>query len=333
MNNPLVSIVIPLYNSESRIGDCLRSIFLQTYKNFEVILIDDGSTDGTGEICRKVQKENKNVTYFYQENRGPSSARNVGLEKATGEYLLFVDSDDRLIDSAVQELVHLALISYSDLISFDFSVVNEYGNSVCKETVVSGQYPSNEVSNGRRCLEYIYNEQGVANFSWAFFYTMSFLRKSEVTFPEDVRLLEDALFLNRLLRKASVVRYCNHPLYLYSIGWENSLTRVTNDRNADSGLRAVEEIGNLADSDGLLPTFIPQGVNLLLFIESLSDTHSPTAYNRHRYIRLLVSSWAGKVELMNMPIRTQIKIFLIRLNILRHILSAINRIRSYAVKK
>ena len=91
-----ISVVVPIYNSENSLDVCLESIVRQNYKNFEIILIDDGSTDKSQEICRQYQKEYQNVYYYYQLNSGVSVARNVGIDKATGDLIYFMDSDDIL---------------------------------------------------------------------------------------------------------------------------------------------------------------------------------------------------------------------------------------------
>lgn len=91
---PLISVIIPMYNSKDYIEETLQSVLDQTYRNFEIIVIDDGSTDGSGDIVKKMQDKHKNIYYIYQCNSGVSTARNVGLKFAKGEYIAFLDSDD-----------------------------------------------------------------------------------------------------------------------------------------------------------------------------------------------------------------------------------------------
>ena len=96
MKNNLISIIVPIYNSENYIKKCLDSILAQTYSNLEVILIDDGSTDNSYNICKDYQKKDNRIVLLQQKNAGVSRARNHGLEVAKGEYIGFVDSDDLL---------------------------------------------------------------------------------------------------------------------------------------------------------------------------------------------------------------------------------------------
>ena len=90
----LISIIVPIYNSESTLKRCVDSILAQTYQNFELLLIDDGSKDCSGEICKEYAQKDSRVKVFHKENGGVSSARNLGLDNARGEWVTFVDSDD-----------------------------------------------------------------------------------------------------------------------------------------------------------------------------------------------------------------------------------------------
>ena len=94
MNNELISIIIPVYNAEKYLRQCLDSIINQTYTNFEVLLVNDGSTDSSGMICQEYVENDSRFRYFEKENGGASSARNLGLERSGGAYITFIDSDD-----------------------------------------------------------------------------------------------------------------------------------------------------------------------------------------------------------------------------------------------
>ena len=113
-----ISVIIPVYNSGKYIYKCLSSILSQTYKNFEIICVDDGSTDNSKEIILDLAKDNKNIAYFYEENSGPSYARNNGIKHAKGEYITFIDSDDYLTDeNCFQDCI--SQIGDNDIIIFD----------------------------------------------------------------------------------------------------------------------------------------------------------------------------------------------------------------------
>jgi glycosyltransferase involved in cell wall biosynthesis len=105
--SPLVSIIVPVYNTAEYVEECIQSILSQSYKNIELILVNDGSTDGSGEICKKYEKL-PNVQYLEQDNLGVVEARKRGVEKARGEWIMFVDSDDLLLEDGIQQLMLLS---------------------------------------------------------------------------------------------------------------------------------------------------------------------------------------------------------------------------------
>lgn len=108
---PLVSIIVPVYQVKDYIGECVESLRAQTYKNLEILLVDDGSTDGSGAMCDEYAVEDSRVRVIHQENQGPSAARNQGLDDARGEYVAFVDSDDAVVPDFIETL---------------FGILNEY---------------------------------------------------------------------------------------------------------------------------------------------------------------------------------------------------------------
>ena len=111
-----ISIIIPVYNVEKYIRKCVDSILSQTYKNLEIILVDDGSLDNCGKICDQYAKIDNRVVVIHKQNGGLSSARNIGIEKATGEYLMFVDSDDSLEKIACESLINITNKTNADIV-------------------------------------------------------------------------------------------------------------------------------------------------------------------------------------------------------------------------
>ena len=104
MKNELVSVIVPVYNVEKYLVQCVDSILNQTYKNIEIILVDDGSTDSSGEICDRYAGSNNNIQCIHKKNQGLGMARNSGIEAASGEYIVFVDSDDYLGENHIANL-------------------------------------------------------------------------------------------------------------------------------------------------------------------------------------------------------------------------------------
>ncbi|MBR4857561.1 MAG: glycosyltransferase [Clostridia bacterium] len=118
-NQPLVSVIIPVYNVEEYLRECVDSVLNQTYKHFEIILVDDGSTDSSGKICDEYVENDERISAVHQKNGGLSAARNSGLSEAEGKYVYFLDSDDYITDNALETLVEIAEKDNSDIVFFD----------------------------------------------------------------------------------------------------------------------------------------------------------------------------------------------------------------------
>ena len=118
-----ISVIVPVYNVEPYLIECLESIINQTYRDLEIILIDDGSTDKSGDICEEYAKKDDRIIVIHQSNQGSASAKNAGLRKASGEYLAFVDSDDFLQEDAYEFMVRQLEEYHADIIQGYFRKV------------------------------------------------------------------------------------------------------------------------------------------------------------------------------------------------------------------
>ena len=132
-NSPLVSVIIPIYNASDYLQRCLVSILNQSYKNIEIILINDGSTDNSVEICKKWEKDNNNIIFIDSLNKGVSEARNKGLEISKGDYICFIDSDDYIDKNYIKILLQTALYENADIVECNYKRVLENGNLIEKK--------------------------------------------------------------------------------------------------------------------------------------------------------------------------------------------------------
>ena len=121
MTEPLISIIIPVYNVENYLGRCFQSVQKQTYKNLEIILIDDGSTDASGKLCDQYKLHDQRVKVIHQKNGGLSNARNSGLKIAKGEYITFIDADDFIHESYIERLYSLAEMNGSEIVCCNYT--------------------------------------------------------------------------------------------------------------------------------------------------------------------------------------------------------------------
>lgn len=207
MKNPCISVIVPIYNIAPYLPQCLSSLLAQTYRDFELLLIDDGSTDGSGKLCDTYSSDS-HVRVIHKPNGGLSSARNAGLDAALGEYILFVDGDDYLAPDALQSLMSVAeKYDGFDFIQFHYA-----------ETDGSWQSDAPQNANPRVCTDaremfrYLYDHGGVAASSCTKLYSAALFR--DLRFKEGISN-EDEQMINILLPKCHKVIYTDLVLYGY----------------------------------------------------------------------------------------------------------------------
>lgn len=125
-----ISIIVPVYNVEKYLDACIKSILQQTYKNIELILVDDGSTDNSPQICDSYVLKDSRIKVIHQDNQGISAARNIGIENATGEYIVFIDSDDYISENMIEKLYIALKETESDMAICNFTYVSENGDAI-----------------------------------------------------------------------------------------------------------------------------------------------------------------------------------------------------------
>lgn len=130
MEKNKITVIVPMYNTEEYIERCIRSIMEQTYENLEIIIVNDGSTDKSLDICKKLQKDDDRIVIVNQKNKGVGEARNHGIDVATGDFISFVDSDDTMDKNFYKELIATQLVTNADIIESGAKVILGNGNEI-----------------------------------------------------------------------------------------------------------------------------------------------------------------------------------------------------------
>lgn len=226
----LISIIVPVYNVKENLKRCIESIIRQTYKNLEIILVDDGSTDGSEIICDDFAKVDRRIIVVHQKNHGPSYARNAGLKIAKGKYIGFVDGDD-YIDYRMYEVLYDNLKKYNAQISIcDFEKVNH--NVKMKEKSVVNR--RNYAIDTTKAIELLLSDRIINNYVWNKLYKKD-LWDNEF-FPNEKKF-EDLGTTYKILHKAKKIAVYKCKLYKYVIN-ENSITN--NIKDDDTVLNYIE---------------------------------------------------------------------------------------------
>ena len=201
-----VTVVIPVYNVESYLHDCINSILRQTFKNFEVLLIDDGSTDQSGNICDELAFNDNRIRVFHKKNGGVSSARNLGLKEANGEWICFVDSDDWIEDYTLEYIIR-GDHNNVDFVQFGFKLVNENHEIMMKSnlpleslTIDRTTYFSNTLYHSAIC---------------GYLIKRTIIRENHLIFPENIKYGEDQAFIFKALMCSHNIYILNEHLYNY----------------------------------------------------------------------------------------------------------------------
>lgn len=216
MNKPKISIIVPVYNSEKYLCGCIESVLSQTYRDFELILVDDGSSDSSGQICDAYANKDVRIHVIHKENGGVSSARNRGIKEALGEYIMFIDSDDNIVEHCFSFLFE-ERTSMPDLTIFSFTYVSPSKKRVVKNLMSDiAKNHQEALSKGLALKENDYTSE-VFCFPWNKVYKKSILRSSNIEFPLDISLREDEIFNYRYLNLCHSLEVISTPLYNYNV--------------------------------------------------------------------------------------------------------------------
>lgn len=215
MGNGLTSIIVPVYNSAMYLEKCIQSILQQSYPYWELILVDDGSTDGSGIICDKYAKEHANIKCFHQENCGVSAARNTGIEASCGEFLCFIDSDDVVSPEYLEHLISILKLHNCD---WSLSAVSNYHEFSPQQSILLDF----DQLSAEDFLKL--NTSYVLFGPFCKLYKTEIIRRNQIRFPERINYGEDLLFNFAYMEHIHSAVFWNVNDYSYEKVNDNSLS-------------------------------------------------------------------------------------------------------------
>lgn len=214
--NPRISIIVPVYNVDKYLSQCLDSILAQTYLDFEVLLVDDGSTDGSGTICDNYALKDSRIQVFHKTNGGVSSARNLGLDNASGEWVVFVDSDDWLSEIYCETLIKSC--ANAD-ITF-FSEIWHYSDG-CKIVYSSGEiFAKDSIEKKENLILHLLQNQTKHNYfgyTWNKIFKREIIEIHKIRFVERLSTSEDEVFTLHFSLHANSMKVIYAPIYHYRV--------------------------------------------------------------------------------------------------------------------
>lgn len=203
----MVTIIVPVFNKQKVLKKCVDSITEQTYRDIEIILIDDGSTDDSWKICEELARQNGKIRVFHKENGGVSSARNLGIQEARGKYIQFVDADDYLFPTITENLVEAIEDNNAELVICGYEQIKQGKSVVFAPERVDRCMVGELGSHVKGLFKYFF-----INSPWNKLYLRDKIREG---FPEDLSLGEDLTFNLRYMENINYVTVLNKALYYY----------------------------------------------------------------------------------------------------------------------
>ncbi len=237
--NDLITVMIPAYNAQKYIGRCIESLIEQTYKDIEILIVNDGSKDSTKSICEEFSQKDARVRLVNQENGGEGAARNTGLRDARGKYLTFVDADDYVKEDFIERL-HTNLVN------------NEAGLAICGFTELREDTVLNETSgditimNQEEGMEMLLREDSFKGYVWNKIFDLDIIRQNKLSFDVSLAVWTDVLFVFQYMRHIDKIVFDPTPEYYYiyletsvSHGGGNNVIAV---EKSYSAIRAKEQM-------------------------------------------------------------------------------------------
>lgn len=242
-NKPLVSIVVPVYNAQDFLSDCINSLLGQSYQNIEIILINDGSTDSSGRICDSYGKMDKRIKVIHQKNRGVSSARNTGIINAKGEYITFIDADD---------MIHRDYVKYlqNDMATYHTSITTTAtGTAGRNQDLLSRPIQDDTIValGVEEAMRELYRGTLEGTRNGVQMFSLKMLNENNIRYDESMEVGEDFDFFARAILVSSKVVVDKRRMYFYRFNPASAMLQDFSRKHFDA-IKNVENIGRSVEA-------------------------------------------------------------------------------------
>lgn len=238
-NNPLISVIVPIYNVEQYLNKCIRSIINQSYQNLEIVLVDDGSPDRCPEMCDAWAMRDKRITVVHQKNRGLAGARESGVKSSHGKYVLFVDADDWILPSLVEDAISVAIKFDADAVFYGYQRIPDTVNAQNVQSTTMC-FPITGCASGKMALQTLF--EGKLHWNvWQIMCRRSVLL--HVTFPVGIMMGEDLAATCQILGEAESVAFIPKTNYCYTMRKGASVSEAT--KSADKLLTTINDLDSV----------------------------------------------------------------------------------------
>ena len=211
----IISIIVPVYNTSKFLAKCINSILEQSYRDYELLLVDDGSTDNSGKICDQFASEDSRIRVFHKPNGGVDSARNLGIENAKGNYFYFVDSDDTLLPGCLETLI--SGYQYEDV---ELVVGGYIYSREGLDDPIPNNLPLTHLLTRNQIMQELLNPKFFnLGMPWTNLYKASIIKENQLLFNKDIYTIDDRLFMvSYICAMKGKVFHTTKPIYIYNLG-------------------------------------------------------------------------------------------------------------------
>jgi glycosyltransferase involved in cell wall biosynthesis len=266
MNNPLVSIIIPIHNSEAFLDKCIQSALNQSYKNIEVILVDDGSIDSSGEICDNYASIDDRVKVIHKNNGGLVSSRKTGLKISNGEYILYIDGDDWIELDMIKNYINSVLKFNADAVVSSHIVNLEGLESILPNSLPLGVYNKEKLESivyPKMLYTGNFSQFGIFTYSWGKLYKKEILLKNQLNVNDNITMGEDALLFYPTLLDTNTLVILEQPYYHYRQR-ADSLIKTLRNVEISKMQKVYDDLKNAFSERNVLDIMLPQLQHYLL---------------------------------------------------------------------
>lgn len=306
---PIVSIIVPIYNVESYLPKCIESVIKQSFINWELLLIDDGATDHSGSICNQYQHIDHRIKTFHKKNGGLSSARNYGIDKASGDYIIFLDADDYWVENNILSLFIKKIKTEDlDVVRAEYINVDNRGNRLCTPTLITKNLNLvDQVFGSYEMMKYIINGKF---FSWLFIFRKSVI--AHFRFDENRKFQEDIDFAIKVFSKNLRCGYLPIQFYAYRQRGKSitSTPRISNLEGSFTLCDVFYEYAYKVEDKRLTPYYIYRGI--MMYYWTLETVASNLYIHQYKEIeknlslislREKIYNWTKQVPQLHFPIQ------------------------------
>lgn len=269
-----ISIIVPVYNVKGYLYECLESLVSQSFEKYEIILINDGSTDGSDLICKKYEEKYENICYYSQSNKGQSAARNLGVSKSKGEYILFVDSDDYIIKDTCKVLYEAAIKYDVDIVIGD--ILNEKEKILKDKSFRAIPHENQKISVAQYCIEaFEYNIYDIV--PWIRLVKKQYLQENKIEFLEGCYYEDHEYSMKIFTSDNGSVLKIRFPFYFYRTDRAGSTTNYASRKKGEDFLRVIEKM------ESNMEKINKKALNASLHMLGLAYYHFSCLWLRIRY--------------------------------------------------